>query len=148
MSDCIMMIIPKDPFYKVSDLTLQSAKSFLQTQIHCDFIEVEINETPVFVDCGENLERISCPECSTELDFEWWGDAMDKAAECEFTSLKTEMPCCKKFISLNDLNYFFPCGFASALISILNPSQPIDNKIIDAIENVLGTNVRIIEAHI
>ena len=56
MSDCIMKIIPKDPFYKVSDLSLQSAKSFLQTQIHCDFIEVEINETPVFVDCGGNLE--------------------------------------------------------------------------------------------
>lgn len=148
MSDCIMKIIPKDPFYKVSDLSLQSAKSFLQTQIHCDFIEVEINETPVFVDCGGNLERISCPECSTELDFEWWRDAMDKAAECEFTLLKTEMPCCKRFISLNDLDYFFPCGFASALISIFNPSQPIDSKIIDAIENVLGTGVRIIEAHI
>lgn len=148
MSDCIMKIIPKDPFYKVSDLTLQSAKSFLQTQIHCDFIEVAINEMPVFVDCGENLERISCPECSTELDFEWWGDAMDKAAGCEFTSLKTEMPCCKRFISLNDLDYFFPCGFASALISIFNPSQPIDNKIRDAIENVLGTSVRIIEAHV
>lgn len=73
---------------------------------------------------------------------------MDKAAGCEFTSLKTEMPCCKRFISLNDLDYFFPCGFASALISIFNPSQPIDNKIIDAIENVLGTSVRIIEAHV
>lgn len=47
---------------------------------NCDFIKVEINETPVFVDCGENLERISCPECSAGLDFEWWGDSMDKAA--------------------------------------------------------------------
>lgn len=148
MSDCIIKIIPKDPFYKVSDLALQSAKSFLQAQIRCDFIEVEINETPVFVDCGHNLERISCPECSTELDFEWWGETMDQAAECEFKSLKTEMPCCKRILSLNDLVYYFPCGFASALISIFNPPQPIDNKIIDAIENILGTNVRLVEAHI
>lgn len=148
MSDCIMKIISKDPFYKVSDLALQTAKSLLQTQICCDFIEVEINETPVFVDCGENLERIFCPECSTELDFEWWGEAMGKAAECEFTLLTTEMPCCKRFISLNDLDYYFSCGFASVLIYIFNPLQPIDNKIIDAIENILGTSVRIVEAHI
>lgn len=40
---------------------------------------------------------------------------MNKAAECEFISLKTEMPCCKRIISLNDLDYYFPCGFASAL---------------------------------
>ena len=148
MSDYIVKIIPKDPFYKVSDLTLRLAKSFLQTRVRCDFIEVGVSETPVFVDCGENLDKISCPECGAELDPEWWGEAMDQAAECGFTSLKTEMPCCKRLISLNDLDYDFLCGFASALISIFNPIEYIDDKMLEAIENILGIPVRRIEAHI
>lgn len=148
MSEHIVKIIPKDPFYKVSKQTLQSAKTFLQARIRCDFIEAEINETPVFADCGTNLERIFCPECSRELDFDWWGEAMGKAADNAFTSLKTETPCCKKIISLNDLNYYFPCGFACCLICIFNPKQPVEGKITDAVQNILGIGVRIVETHI
>lgn len=148
MSEHIMKIIPKDPFYKIPESTLQQAKTFLQTQIHCDCIEIEVNEAPVFVDCGANLERISCPECGSELVFEWWGEVMNKAAEDEFTSLKTEMPCCKRFVSLNDLDYDFPCGFASFSIHIFNPERSIDDKMIGTIQSILGIGVRIVEAHI
>lgn len=147
MSEHIVKIIPTDPFYKVQEQTLQSAKSFLQTQISCDFIEVELNEMPVFVDCGANLEMISCPECNTELDFDWWGEAMDKAADNAFASLEIETPCCKKSISLNDLNYYFPCGFACSVISIFNPEQSIENEIIDAVQSNLGISVHVVEAH-
>lgn len=148
MSDYIVKIIPKDPYYKAPDVDLQSAKSFLQTKLCCGFIEAESNETPVFVDCGGNLERISCPKCSAELDFGWWGAAMDKSAEGGFTSLETEMPCCKKVISLNDLDYYFPCGFASTRIEVFNPAQPIDHEITNEMRHILGTDVRVVEAHI
>ena len=67
MSEHIVKIIPKDPFYKVSEPTLQSVKTFLETRIHCDFIEVEFNEAPVFVDCGTNLETISYPNVVQNL---------------------------------------------------------------------------------
>lgn len=148
MSEHITKIIPKDPFHKVPELALQSVKTFLEAQIHCDSIKVEVTETPEFVDCGTNLESISCPECGTELDFEWWGEAMEKAADDAFSSLETEVPCCKKLVSLNDLVYNFPCGFASCLIQIINPDQPISNEMIDKIQNILGIEVRIVEAHL
>ena len=148
MSEHIVKIIPKDPFYIVSEPTLQSVKTFLETRIHCDFIEVEFNETPVFVDCGANLEKISCPQCGAELDFDWWGNVMDEVADNSFTALEATTPCCKKQISLNDLNYNFPCGFACCLISIYNPEQIVDDKIIDELQNIYGIGVRIIEAHL
>lgn len=148
MSDYIVKIMPEDPFYKVSEPTLQSVKAFLETQIHCDSIEVESNETPIFIDCGTNLEKISCPECNAELDFDWWGEAMAKAAEDGFTSLEAKMPCCQKNVSLNDLNYYSTCGFACCLICIHNPKQSVNDKIIDTVRNILGTGVRIVEAHI
>lgn len=148
MSEHIVKIIPQNPFYKVSAPALQAVKAFLETQIHCDFIEVTSSETPVFVDCGTNLEKISCPQCGAELDFGWWGEAMDEAAEDVFISLETEMPCCKKIVSLNDLNYEFPCGFACCLICIYNPEQFMKDNIIDTVQNILDTGVRIVEAHI
>lgn len=148
MSDHFVKIMPKDPFCKVAEMALQSAKSFLEKHICCDFIEIEFNEMPVFVDCGSNLEQISCPKCGEVLDFGWWGEAMDKAAESEFTSLEVEMPCCKNIISLNDLTYYFPCGFACCSIHIYNPKQNIEDEILDIIQSILGTCVRIVEAHI
>ena len=148
MSEHIVKIIPQNPLYKVSAPELQSVKAFLETQINCDFIEVKSSETPAFVDCRTNLEKISCPQCGAELDFDWWGEAMDKAAEDEFISLETEIPCCKKIVSLNDLNYEFPCGFACCQICIYNPEQIMKDNIIDTVQNILGTGIRIVEAHI
>ena len=148
MSEHIVKIIPKDPFYKVSEPTRQSVKTFLETRIQCDFIEVEFNEAPVFVDCGTNLETISCPQCGAKLDFDWWGNVMDEVADNSFTSLEAETPCCKKQISLNDLNYDFPCGFACCLICIYNPEQIVDDKIINAVQSILGIGISIVEAHL
>ena len=59
MSDYIVKIIPKDPFYKVSDVTLRLAKSFLQMRVRCDFIEVGVSETPVFVALLYSLKHSS-----------------------------------------------------------------------------------------
>ncbi len=148
MSEHIVKIIPKNPFYKGSVSALQSVKAFLERQIDCDDSEMTSAETPVFVDCGANLEKISCPQCGAELDFDWWGGAMGKAGEEEFMSLEAEMPCCKRIVSLNDLNYEFPCGFACCQICISNPEQFEKDNVIEVVKSSLGTDVRNIEAHI
>lgn len=147
MSEYVVKIIPRNPFYKGSVSALQSVKDLFERQIDCDVIEVTSAETPVFVDCGANLEKIYCPQCGAELDFDWWGEAMGRAAEGEFMSLETEMPCCKRIVSLNDLNYEFPCGFACCLICIYNPKQFMKDDVIESVKGILGTEVRIIEAH-
>lgn len=148
MSDCILKIASQDPFYKISEPLLQKCKDFLEANIHCDSIEAKCYMTPKFVDCGSNLESIVCPICHSELPFDWWGEAMDKASESEFTSLEIVLPCCGKAVSLNDLEYYFTCGFACCVIEILNPVCDDEDYIIDSIQKILGINIRIIKAHI
>ena len=148
ISDCIVKILPADPFCRVPAGALRDAKTFLETHLRCDFVEMEANDTPVFVDCGANLERISCPLCGAEIDFAWWGEVMDSASENAFAVLEAEMPCCQKKVSLNDLNYDFPCGFACCFVSIFNPEQDVDDKLIGAVRDIWGVNVRVVKAHL
>lgn len=125
-----------------------SSRDFLEANIDYDPIEIKCSRTPVFVDCGSNLERIVCPKCGTELSFNWWSKAMGRLNESEFILLETKLPCCGKIISLNDLKYYFPCGFACCEIDILNPICDFGDYIIDSIQKILGINVRIIKARI
>lgn len=148
MSDCIVKIMPLDPFCKISKPLLQKCRDFLEAAVPCDTIEVKCSETPMFIDCGSNLERIVCPECLSELSFDWWGDAMDQAGKKDFTALDVQVPCCKKTVSLNDLEYDSPCGFACREIDMWNPSGDLEKQVIDFVQRILGTDVRIIKAHI
>lgn len=147
MSDCIVKIVPKDPLYKVSEQMLKKAKELLEAKLSCDSINFECYDTPAFIDCGSNLERIVCPQCGAVLDFDWWGEAMEKANEKQFLELETELPCCQKTVSLNNINYYFPCAFACCEITVLNPDFDIENDIVDCIQKILCTEIRVVRAH-
>lgn len=148
MSDHIVKLIPSDPFYKPSDLALGAAEAFLEGHISCGSIRVIVNDTPVFVDCGSNLSKISCPECGAELDIGWWQGAMDKAYESAFTALDAVLPCCGASVSLNELCYCFPCGFACASIEIYNSEQPVEDETMASLQQIVGTELRVIYAHL
>lgn len=148
MSDHIVKLIPDDPFYKPSDLSLSTAKAYLEAHVDCDCVNICINDTPVFVDCGSNLSEISCPKCGAELDVGWWQGAMSKAFEGEFMVLDTAAPCCGAPVSLNELCYKFPCGFARARIEIYNPGQAVEDDILDSVQKIFGTALRVIHVHL
>lgn len=148
MSDYIVKIIPADAAYQITEKQAQSVLEFLKANIKSDKIESIIQDSPVFVDCGSNLERILCPHCKVQQDFEWWGKAMDNAAGSDFKDLSVIMPCCKKESSLNDLKYDFPCGFASFEFDIWNPDTEPDLRLGAALEKRIGSAIRIIHAHL
>lgn len=74
VSDCFLKIVPREPVYKIPVSLLTEAKKFLESKLSCDCIEIECYDTPQFIDCGSNLERIECPLCGSKLDFDWWGE--------------------------------------------------------------------------
>lgn len=148
VSDCFVKIVPREPVYKIPVSLLTEAKKFLESKLSCDCIEIECYDTPQFIDCGSNLERIECPLCGSKLDFDWWGKAMDRAWENHFLSLETELPCCGKTISLNDLNYDFPCAFASCAIIIMNPTVIVEKDVFRHVEDMLGTEITVVKAHL
>lgn len=148
MPDTIIKIIPRNPFDQIPESLLQKGADFLNGAMRCDSIRIQCSNSPVFVDCGSNLERIVCPECGSKLSFDWWGEIMTRAAKSGFSALEIILPCCGKKNSLNDLKYYFPCGFACCQIDLLNPTDNLEAALIDSIEKILHCHIRVIKARI
>ena len=148
MSDCITKIIPANPYSHIAPQTLQEAVNYLTANALAENITSIVYDTPAFIDCGENLEEIKCPICGETLDFDWWGNAVDEAAEIGFSDLTIATPCCHKDSSLNDLKYNFPCGFACAEIDMLNPTSELDDDCLKPLRELIGEPIRIIYSHI
>lgn len=146
MSDYIIKIIPLNPYVHIDIPKVQQAVGFLKMSF--EDVSVATHETPVFVDCGENLEKIICPSCGAEMDFDWWQESMSAAYAKDFESLKIETPCCHRVSSLNDLEYHFPCGFACVEIDIFNPVAEPDEECLTAVQALLGEKLRVIRSRL
>lgn len=149
MSDQVYKIIPKSPYTKVSQDKLNAAKSFIESAIKCDSVDLVITDNLEFIDCGNNLVNITCPKCGKEISFDWWNEAMDIACEDEFKKLDIILPCCGETSSLNDLRYDFKCGFACCSINVTNPETLIDDDetLIESIQKILDCDINVIVAH-
>ncbi|MCM1540913.1 MAG: hypothetical protein NC121_06580 [Blautia sp.] len=148
MSDYIIRMIPADPCYHMDRQKADRIVNYLQTEIRAERMDVKTHDTPVFIDCGSNLEKIACPVCGAAIDFEWWGAAMDAAWKNRFTELSVTLPCCGGSSTLNDLRYHFPCGFSCVEFDILNPADAPGQECLSHIQGILGIPVRCIQAHL
>ena len=146
MSDIMYKIIAREPdFALVSDVA-EDVVEYLKACVSAESIAIKLHGQVVFIDCGGNLERITCPICGAELNFEWWGEAMEQAAQNEFEDLKVTVPCCNWKVSLNELEYELPCGFGRWEIAILNPLEELQEQVLQEVELRLGVDVRVIVA--
>ena len=148
MSDRIIRVIPTDPYYYIDRKTTQQIVDRIKWKIAAENVELKIYDTPAFIDCGSYLEKITCPACGENMDFDWWGTAMDAAWNNRFMDLSIKLPCCGRNSTLNDLQYDFPCGFSCMEINILNPLAELDQEDSLYIQKLIGTPVRCIQAHI
>jgi hypothetical protein len=145
MSDNFLVVIPTDPSWQPEDDGADRAGNVVADMMP-DAEEVEgfITEEVEFFDAGENLDRVKCPFCATEIS-EWWADAMDAAADVGFADLGVVTPCCGKPTSLNDLVYEMPQGFARFSISVTEPDiTELSTDALRRIGEALGHPVRAI----
>lgn len=148
MSEYIVKVIPQKYDYRLESKYADSAAAYLKEHLCAERVEIESYPTPVFVDCGSNLEVIRCPHCGSQIDFAWWGGAMNAASGNGFSDLSIITPCCQKESALNELVYHYLCGFASSEIRIVNPTELFSREHQINIEELLGCSVIIIHAHI
>ncbi len=73
---------------------------------------------------------------------------MDAASSSDFENLITEVPCCRATVSLNDLDYEWPMGFARFVIEICNPCRELTVDEMHYIEELIGCKIKYIQAHI
>ncbi|MDE6761683.1 MAG: hypothetical protein K2J90_13570 [Lachnospiraceae bacterium] len=146
MADIITKIIPVKYDYIADEEQTQAAIMYIKEIVPDCQIEAEVFETTQFVDCGGELEVIKCPDCGEDISFGWWGEVMEKAAEKEFSDLSVKLLCCGRDSSLNDLEYYLPCGYARMEITIANLERKFSEKELVNIGELLGEKVRIILA--
>ena len=154
MSENVLSIIPTDPRWQPGQEQAERARRLLAEfapdpdRDNSDF-KAEWHETITVVDCGGNLERITCPLCGATIDTEWWGDLLEERCDEGFDSLIATVPCCGGHASLNDLEYEWPCGFARFELALWNPGRGwLTDQELSSIAQALGHPVRQILAHI
>ena len=122
MSDNILKIVPRDPLFRPSEEAEMAVKRLLKEMIpRHDTLEAKRHDSVVFVDCGENYERTTCPRCGADLGQHWHQWMNDSYRRSGFRDREVVVPCCGATVDLNDLLYYFPMGFASGFIELWNP---------------------------
>ncbi len=147
MSDTIFKLIPENPAYIPDPESRAKAKAYLAILFpEAEKIVDQVRNTIDFIDPGTNLETITCPECLSRLGKDWWQLAMSRASKAHFANLAIDTPCCGATLSLNDLLYHWPAGFARYSLEVRNPNKEVDDRV-NALEDTLGTMLRKIWAH-
>jgi hypothetical protein len=107
----------------------------------------QVTEHVRFVDCGANFETVRCPSCGADVG-EWWSIVMEMGHEQQFRDLRVTTPCCAVRTTLNELVYSWPAGFARYTLEALNPGVgSLPDRVLERLENALGSEVRVIWAH-
>ena len=149
MSDNYLRLIPTDPTWRPRAEAAHRAAAALSALAPCaDTVEAELSDEVRFIDQGGNFERVSCPECHSELGIEWWSEQMGHAVVGAFANLDVTTPCCGTPTNLNDLTYDWPAGFARTQLSARNPGRSwLDDAELARVAAALGHPLRQVMAH-
>lgn len=152
MSDNWILIVPKLPKHVPSPDNAEAALKLLQNLMpDADEIEIVQSEQIQFFDCGANLETITCPRCSANIDFGWWGNTMssDFDEKSGFQLSEYRLPCCAASTSLNELTYAFHQAFGCFALRAMNPNiGKMSDGAVSEIEAVLDCDVTVVYQHI
>ena len=122
MSNTIYKIFPRYYAPKYTDEQILGSVNML-IRYSKEIITFRNYNSVQFIDCGDGLEHIFCPWCGREFSREYWQQTMDNAYDGKsFFYLGFESPCCKMSSFLQELVYVKPCGFATFVIEVHNPS--------------------------
>ena len=150
MSDHWLILIPTDPGHVPSTASIVRASELLRSLVPgADAVEADIGDQVRFVDCGAKFAAVHCPRCEAAIADDWWRDTVDRASQIQFTDLAAITPCCGAAVSLNDLDYRWPQGFARFELAALNPdvAEQIPDWV-SRIETALGCPLRVVRRHL
>jgi hypothetical protein len=150
MSDSWINIIPTDPQFVPGLQAQRQAVEFMRRIVgRADEVRCELSENVRFIDCGENLERILCPRCGREVSCEWWRDQMEYQFEHGYTLEPVPLPCCGAAVSLAELTYEWPQGYAKCSVEAMNPEvADLTSEQVREFETILGCRVTKVLQHI
>ncbi|MEU5595217.1 hypothetical protein [Streptomyces sp. NPDC020298] len=152
MSDNHLTVIPTAPHWQPDRAAADRAAALITRLcpgIHSGHVESHWHDTVTLVLCGSNLKSVGCPRCHGRPDLSDWAFArIDDAYRTGFADLDAETPCCGATVSLNDLDYRWPCGFARFQLDVIYPDRGwLTDEELAAVTDALGHPVRQILSH-
>ena len=150
MADTIFKLIPTKSEYVAEMGNLEKAKDLFASFVpQADEITLNVYDKTKFFDPGTNLEKVSCPKCNKDITDWWSGEGMGIAKGDSFDSLEIVTPCCQSRVSLNDLIYDWPAGFARFSLEARNPKiKDLTGSQIKELQDTLNIPLKKIWSHI
>ncbi|CAM5720515.1 MULTISPECIES: hypothetical protein [Streptomyces] len=147
MSDNYLTVIPTDPHWQPSKVAADRAAAMLSEMLPDDDarrgLEAMWHDSVQVVSCGANLETVSCHHCGGEFALGWWAEAVSERYAEGFSTLMVTVPCCEVEMSLNELAYDWPMGFARFRIEILYPNRAwLSDEELASLTGALGHPLR------
>jgi hypothetical protein len=146
MSDHFLVVIPADPKAELPT-SADALRDALAGIAGTDEARVKDYGKLQFIDCGENFEWIICPDCRAEITVEQWRAWIDQDWHGEegFHLHQHETHCCSARVTLNDLVYEWPQGFARWFVGARNEGRgPLSAEELEALEAVAGMPLKAI----
>lgn len=137
-----MKIITKDCDSVAIRVKQHEIEAYIKDSGICARVEDYIDLA--FIDCGRNLEKITCPLCGSNVDFDWFGEALDGCLNGDLIDLTVKMPCCGKKTFLDMLEYDQPCSFGELAVIVEDCGSP--DQVIQDLEKIINEKLRVIYA--
>jgi len=154
VSDDFIRLIPMDAAWQPPRLSADAATSYVSDLFagsgrSVDEVTSEYFDTVTLIDAGVNTSKAKCHLCNQSIDLDWVFEVINEL-DASLANLDVVSPCCGAVVSLNDLDYDWPMGFARFEITVMNGSRPkyeLDAEELGQVALLLGHPVRQVLAH-
>ena len=149
MSDSFIVLIPADPHAALPE-TAEAVRAELADIVETPDSRVKDYGKLQFIDAGQNFERIGCPSCGHTFTIPEWHEWMnaDWHGEEGFHLHTRSSPCCATDMTLNDLVYEWPQGFAHWFVGArdVNHGRLTDDELA-LLQDIAGIGLKPIYQH-
>jgi hypothetical protein len=148
MSDNTLFLVPVDPQWQPARGAAEKAVALLRTMGDPDAIDYEFFDVIQLFHPYGNWDGATCPHCGADVD-EWFHESVDRLIfTAERTCLEAATLYCGRAVSLNDLNFVWPCGFGRFVLRCENAGAMPDAHQRSALEWLLGSKLREVWQHL
>jgi hypothetical protein len=161
MSELHIRVIPTDPEWQP---TVEAAARtvdyvaglFAGPGDHVEKVEAIFYKRPALIDGGEYMEDLFCPQCDATLGLDWFWELLSSRSDGQIIDdptvhdLSVTVPCCGTGLTLPELRFEAPIGFARFEVNATNWTRSVwelSEEELTAAGTFLGHPVTQIHAH-
>ncbi|BBH70173.1 hypothetical protein ACTI_68580 [Actinoplanes sp. OR16] len=161
MSELFIRVIPTDPAWQPTAEAAARTVTFVAGLFagpgdHAEAVEPIYYERITLIDGGEYTQDLFCPRCEADIGLDWFWELVRERnggrmiGEPTIHDLSVTVPCCAAALTLPELRFEAPVGFARFEVSVRNWARgawELDEKELAAAEAALGHPVTQVAAH-